>query len=65
MLKLPDPQRDTACWSARQWHVGGYAFTTKEDAEAAIMLAHKHGRAVREEWAREMSALLDKAEYGV
>lgn len=41
-MSLPEPKRDTACFSDRQWFVGECAFSTEEDARQAIGLAKKY-----------------------
>ena len=61
-MLLPEPERDTACFSDKQWFVEGYAFSTKEDAEAAIKLAYKHATTVREEWGARLATLIEESE---
>lgn len=54
-------KRDTARFDRRQWYVDGYAshwFSTKEDAEAAVMLARQYARNERNELAEKIRDFL-------
>ncbi len=61
MATLPDPVRDTACFSSSQWHVGKHAFTTREDAEEAIKLAGMHATDLCREVASKAIKAVDDA----
>ncbi len=61
MPMLPEPVRDTACFSDRQWFVGSCAFTTEKDAQEAIKLAGLHARDVCAEVAEKVSKAVDDA----
>ncbi len=61
MITLPEPVRDTACFSSRQWHVGKHAFTTKEDAQEAIKLAGLHATELCRDVASKAIKAMDEA----
>ncbi len=61
MLMLPNPVRDTACFSSRQWHVGKHAFTTKADADEAIKLAGRYATELCREVASKAIKAVDDA----
>lgn len=50
MADLPEPKRDTACFSNRQWFVNDCAFSTKEDAKEAINLVNRCFCLFSHEW---------------
>lgn len=61
MSELPDPYRDTACFSDRQWFVMDIAFSSEADAKAAIRLARLHAANEKERLADEIRAKLNEA----
>jgi hypothetical protein len=60
MTMLPDPKRDTACFSDRQWFVLDFAFTSEADANAAIKLAHFYSMQEKERLADEIRDKLNE-----
>ncbi len=63
MITLPEPVRDTACFSDRQWFVGSCAVTTEKDAEEAIKLAGLHATDKCREVAAKATKAVDDAMY--
>ncbi len=57
--ELPEPERDTACFSKMQWFVGGVPFTTEQDAKNATQLAMRHEQNVRQHLAEVMEKIFD------